>query len=252
MTGRSFTQAECEAATEAMSAHLDGEPSPLSVAWLTEHLVDCASCRAWYKGAVELRRHTRLTLLPPIPDLTETILAAAAEDQPVAASWRADRSARITLLARVGLAAVAALELWVSLPVLLFAKDHDVSTHPAHELGSFTTALGIGFLVVALWPRFARGMRPLVGATAALLVITASLDLAWHHTTLSDEAPHLLTAAAFFFMCLLSRADRGDQKRQEQRGRLDDDTSTAIPPETPTQKTAQHGPGKGNHDRATA
>ncbi len=187
-----------------MSAQLDGETSPVAQSWLTGHLVRCRPCRAWFESASEIQRRTRLTLVPVIPDLTQQILAASGA--PASPAPRASEVPNTHLEAtwRALLVAVAAAQLWFSLPVLLFARDHDVTTHPAHELGSFNTALACGFLIVAWRPRFARGMRPLVGVVAALLVATAVIDIASRHTTVSDEAPHMLVAAGYLLLLLIS------------------------------------------------
>jgi predicted anti-sigma-YlaC factor YlaD len=197
---------ECEAAREAMSAHLDGEPTPVAQPWLTGHLVGCEPCRAWFESATEIQRRTRLTLVPLIPDLTPRILAAAAIHGTSAERRPETRNTRLEATWRALLVVVASVQLWFSLPILLFAQDHDVTTHPAHELGSFNTALACGFLVVAWRPRAARGMRPLVGAVAALLVVTAVIDIASRHTTSSDEAPHLLVAVGYVLLLLISRS----------------------------------------------
>jgi predicted anti-sigma-YlaC factor YlaD len=243
------TDLECDAAREAMSANMDGETSPIAASWLTEHLVGCAGCRAWYQAAIDIRRRTRLTLVPTVPDLTEQIhRAIAATETGDAAS--ASASIRTLTIWRSLLAAVAVAQLWFALPILLFARDHDVTTHPAHELGSFDTALACGFLVAAWRPRLARGMRPLVGVIAALLIVTAVIDLLNHRTTLSDEAPHLLSLGAFVLMCLLVRSDSGNS------------TSRAAIPVVPAEQRplangsaptdAESIPRTGNQGRATA
>jgi predicted anti-sigma-YlaC factor YlaD len=194
---------ECEAAREAMSASLDGEPSPLSTGWLTAHLVECGACRAWYLAAAEIRRRSRLALVPKVPDHTDRILRATTAAPARQPTHRAGR--RRVGIARLLLVCAAAVQLWFALPVLLFARDNDVSVHPAHELGSFDTALAVGFLVVARRPRLARGMRPLVGVIATLLVVTAIVDLVHGgRTTIADEAPHLIAAFGFLLMCLVA------------------------------------------------
>jgi predicted anti-sigma-YlaC factor YlaD len=65
---------ECEAAREAMSANMDGETNPLAPSSLTEHLVSCPGCCAWYRGVLEIRRRMRLTLVPAMPDLAGQVL----------------------------------------------------------------------------------------------------------------------------------------------------------------------------------
>lgn len=193
-----------------MSAHLDSETSPVAQSWLTGHLVRCPPCRAWFESASEIQRRTRLTLVPAIPDLTQRVLAATGPPASPDARASESRNPHLEAAWRALLVAVAAAQLWFSLPVLLLARDHDVTTHPAHELGSFNTALACGFLVVAWRPRLARGMRPLVGVVAALLVATAVIDIASRHTTASDEAPHLLVAAGYLLLVIISgfHADR--------------------------------------------
>jgi len=215
MTGNSLTPPECDAAREAMSAHLDGETSVLAQSWLTEHLVGCQACRVWHQGALDLRRRTRLTLLPAVPDLADKILASVTDagDARVSFSGAPASATQVSgrrRLARIGLVIVSLVQLWFSLPVLLFARDSDVSAHPAHELGSFTTALALGYLAVAWRPRFARGMRPLVGIAGALLIATACIDLLRGRTTVGDEAHHLLVVAAYLLMCVIVRFDRGE------------------------------------------
>lgn len=199
--------AECEAAREALSASLDDESAPLAPGWLTQHVVGCSDCRGWYAAAVELRRRTRLSIAPPVPDLSAVILASAARAPDGPAKRERRRLAR-GLVSRLGLLVVAVLQLWVSLPVLLFARDHDAPTHPAHELGAFGVALACGLLYAAWRPESARGMRPLVGAVACLLVATAVVDLLDARTTYADEAPHLISVAAFIALTAVARRHR--------------------------------------------
>lgn len=204
---RNVVGPECDAAREAMSAYLDGEESPLSGAWLTAHVVECAGCRNWYAAAAQIRRRSRLALVAQVPDLVNQILATTAASTKAAST--ASAATRRLSVARVALAGAALTQLWFALPVLLFARDPDVSEHPAHELGSFGTALGVGFLVVAWRPRLARGMRPLVGAVAALLLATALVDLVHGgRTTVADEAPHLLAVTGFVLMWLMRSPPR--------------------------------------------
>jgi predicted anti-sigma-YlaC factor YlaD len=242
---------ECEAAREAMSANMDGETSPISASWLTEHLVGCPGCRAWHQGALDIRRRTRLTLVPTVPDLTAQIHQVVAESTTGVAgsvsSWR-----RTISVWRALLSAIAVVQLWFALPVLLFARDHDVTTHPAHELGSFDTALAVGFLAVAWRPPLARGMRPLVGVIAALLLLTAGIDLVHHRTTLSDEAPHLLSFAAYVLMCLLVRSGSGGTASEAAAPTASNVHPPFAPPQAGAASGAEPIPRTGNEGRATA
>lgn len=199
---------ECRAATEALSALLDGEDPGLSQAWLTEHLVACGECRAWYDAARELRRRARLRVAEPAPDgLVSSVMTRLTGDPAETVPTARSRWNRIRLRdswARLALLTVALLQLAYALPILLFARDSDVSVHPAHELGSFDVALAVGLLYAAWRPRSAHAVRPIVGATAVLLLATAALDLLHGgRTTLGDEAPHLLSLAGFLALCFV-------------------------------------------------
>jgi hypothetical protein len=117
---------------------------------------------------------------------------------------RVSRRPRAMLLARLALVGVAAAQLALTVPYLLYGHDHSAPEHVAHEMGAFYAALGVGFAVAAWRPWRALGMRALVGAAAALLVITAIADLAAGRTSLSDEAPHLLAVAGWLIICYLA------------------------------------------------
>jgi hypothetical protein len=95
---------------------------------------------------------------------------------------------------------VAAGQIAVTVPVLLFGRDHSAPEHVAHEMGSFGIALAAGFLVAAWRPGRALGMRPVVGVAAVLLAVTAVADLAGGRTSLGDEAPHLLAIAGWLLI----------------------------------------------------
>ncbi len=71
-------------------------------------------------------------------------------------------------------------------------------------MGSFDLALAIGFIAAARKPAQAAGMRWLVGAVAALLVLTAVLDVAAGRASLVEESPHLLTVAGWLLLCYLA------------------------------------------------
>ena len=77
------------------------------------------------------------------------MLAAA----PAAATGRGRR-----LTQRAGLAAVAAAQLAITVPLLLLGHDHDAGAHAAHELGSFDLALAIAFAVGAIRPALRPGL----------------------------------------------------------------------------------------------
>jgi predicted anti-sigma-YlaC factor YlaD len=162
------------------------------------HLADCVACRVWQDAAHEVTRRVRLQSAHPSPARTSEVLAA------VQARARVTRQPRTVLLARLALAGVAAAQLALTVPCLLYGHDHSAPEHIAHEMGAFDAALAVGFAVAAWRPWRALGMRALVGAAAALLVITAIADLAAGRTSLGDEAPHLLAVAGWLIICYLA------------------------------------------------
>jgi predicted anti-sigma-YlaC factor YlaD len=188
---------ECSAARTGVSAVLDGEEPGLAAGWLTEHLVECADCRAWYAAARDLRRRTRLLPLPDVPRLDERILALVASDapsQPPAARARRWRD----LAPRVAAAVLGLALLWWEIPLLVLGRDPDAGVHPAHELGAFAVTLSACLLVAAVRPTWGHRVAPVFGGVALLLLVTAGLDLAHGgRTTWGDEAPHLLWGAAW-------------------------------------------------------
>jgi predicted anti-sigma-YlaC factor YlaD len=185
---------ECSSAREAISALLDGEPAggPVDDA-LQRHLLDCAECRHWRDRAHEVTRRFRVSGAEAAPAPGDALLAAVR-----ATSGRPRRNP--LTLTRATLAAVAAAQVAVTLPALLFGSDHGSPMHVAHEMGSFDMALAMGFLVAAWRPARVAGMGVVVGAAALLLVVTALVDLGAGRTSAMDEAPHLLVVAGWLLL----------------------------------------------------
>lgn len=170
-----------------MSALLDGEPADIEQAVLEAHLARCGGCRGWRDNAHIVTRRVRLAAAQPTPPAPAALLAAADAERLLVAQ----RLAPLTR-ARLGLAAVAILQIILTVPQLILGHDHDAPIHIAHEMGSFDLALAAGFLTAAWQPSRARGMHVLVGVAALLLIVTAAIDLLAGRTTFTDEAPHLL------------------------------------------------------------
>lgn len=188
---------DCATAREAISALLDSEDPGTDRGDVEAHLVECAGCRDWRDAAHEVTRRARLQLAGPVPDRAGEVLAA------VRGRTRVPRRG-LVLLARVTLTGVAAAQLAMAVPCLLFGHDHSAPEHVAHELGAFAAALAVGFAVAAWRPGRALGLRALVGVAALLLVATAGIDLASGRTSISDEAPHLLAVAGWLLVRYLA------------------------------------------------
>ena len=187
---------DCETAHVAISALLDRESPGADEQELEAHLARCSACRAWRRRAHRVTRMARLGAVqgspPPVEDLLKTLEA----NRP--------RGISSLGLARLALLAVAAARIVVAAPILLFGQDHEAPIHIAHEMGALDLALAVGFLVAAWRPGRALGMQTLVGAAAALLVITAVLDLLAGRTELGEEAPHVLTVVGWLLLAYVA------------------------------------------------
>jgi predicted anti-sigma-YlaC factor YlaD len=179
---------------EAISALLDGEVPGASVADVDRHLESCQTCRSWREAAHEVTRRARIDPVLPRVRRTDEALAAARS------AGRLPRQPSTATLARLCLVAIAAAQIAVTVPILVFGQDHSAPGHIAHEMGSFDAALAVGFLIAAWRPGRALGMRSLIGAAAVLLTLTGLIDLARGATDLNDEAPHLLALAGWLLV----------------------------------------------------
>jgi len=189
---------KCDTAREAISALLDDELAGVPVERVEEHLAGCRDCRVWKQAAHAVTRSVRLEAARlPSADVAGVVSVVKAS------SRVPGRPSRLTV-ARVALVAVAVAQIAVAAPGLIFGSDHSAPMHVAHEMGSFDMALAIGFLVAAWKPDRARGMRPLVGAAALLLVVTAISDLVGGRTSLGDEAPHVMAVIGWFLLVFVA------------------------------------------------
>jgi predicted anti-sigma-YlaC factor YlaD len=184
----------CDQARLALSARLDGEPLGVPVDRLDAHMATCARCADWLARAEQL---TRLVRVQParVPDLTVTILAAVAADRAAAeeakAAAAAPRSGRvfagrqaIQRLLQAAVAAIAAMELLVVMPVMLGAEADE---HANHEVGAFAAAVAVAFLLAAFQPRLARAYTPIAVVLAVCLTATSGLDIGEHRVTVLHE-----------------------------------------------------------------
>jgi len=182
----------CELIRESLSARLDGEVTQAPDSVLDHHLTVCPSCRAWLDLAETVTRQARITPAPQIDGLADRIMRqVTVEKKPL---WNGP------VPVRVALCLVAVVQLAVAVPVLILGHDREAPLHVAHEMGSWDAALAIGLLLAARRPSRAEGMSSLVGVIAALLVTTACVDLAQGRTSVTDEAPHLLSVLGWLLL----------------------------------------------------
>jgi hypothetical protein len=87
-------------------------------------------------------------------------------------------------LLQAGVAAIAATELMVVLPVMLGISADE---HASHEVGAFAAAVAVAFLLAAFQPRLARAYTPIAVVLALCLTATSSLDIGEHRVTVLHE-----------------------------------------------------------------
>jgi predicted anti-sigma-YlaC factor YlaD len=185
----------CATIREAISAELDGEASPTPHRAVTEHVAQCAACRSFALAAGDLQTVTARAAQMAAPVGTARTVTNALDE----------RGARLaTMPVRLGLVAVAAAQLVLAVPGLIFGSDEGAPIHVAHEAGAWSLALAVGFLFAAWRPLRAVGMLPFVGALSAGLVLTAAIDLLHGRALAVDESVHLLAVAGTGLLWLLA------------------------------------------------
>lgn len=184
----------CERWREALSAQTDGEPADLDEALVAAHVAGCPSCRTFSAGLAGLHRAVRVAPAEAVPDLTDTILAAAL----------ADRRPRlgVTLALRWVLVVIAAIEMGLASPDLLGRW------HTGGELSTWGVATAIGFLAAAAAPRRAGAMLPMLGCAAALTAFVSGRDILEGNAAVGSEAPHALLIVGVGLLAWLWHRDR--------------------------------------------
>jgi predicted anti-sigma-YlaC factor YlaD len=195
---------DCAQFREAVSARLDGEEPVIPTAELDGHLRQCAACRAFAADTTALRRAVRLAPAPVVPDLTPRVLAAIGAD---AGSERVR-----TLTLRIVLAVLGMVQIVLAVPGL-FGADGGLAVHSARHLGSFSLALGVGFLFAAWRPVRAAGLLPVVAVLVACLVGTSVLDVVGGRAAAFGEANHVVEVAGLVAAWLLLHPGVGRRVR---------------------------------------
>lgn len=197
----------CETVRESLSAALDGEPAADGSigrsADLDRHLSGCPDCTRWMGMASAMHRSVRVTEARAIPDRTDAIMAAIAEEQRrLAGSTRPS----MVPMARIALTIIGLVAMAAAIPELFHTTDAFSSAHGARELGTFEVTLAAGFLIAARRPIHA-GLVAMLGLiVSAGLVITGALDLGFGHTALGIEVHHTLAILGTVLACIIARA----------------------------------------------
>jgi predicted anti-sigma-YlaC factor YlaD len=159
---------------------------PASTDEVTRHLAGCAECRQFEAKALAANRQMRIAEAPTLVDRT---------DQLVAAMTRSRSDWRLPLL-RALLVGVAAFEIAAGASALFGGGAGELPVHVARELGGFSLALGVGFLLAALRPLQISGLLPVVMTLAITSLAGAAVDVIGGRADLAGEAHHLLEVLA--------------------------------------------------------
>ena len=184
----------CADAREAVSARHDGEPSPIDIEVVDQHLDGCEACARYAGQLGVVSRRARVAAAESVPDLTEPILARVAAAQPAGRRVRELR----WLVGLAGLVQVA-----VAVPALLGTIG--VDQHLGRDLGALQLALAVGFLLAAWQPARAIGVLPVAAVVAVVAVVTAGIDVAAGAATLTAELTHLSEVVGVLALWALRR-----------------------------------------------
>lgn len=190
----------CEQCQEALSAQLDGEPSPTDPAAAALHLAGCPACREWLRDAERLHRLLRIGAATDVPDLTGAVLAAAPMPHGAA------RAVRIAL-AIVGLAQVGlgVAQLFGMNTGMLPNGSDMMSMHLFDEGTAWNLAAGIGLMLVAWRPAAAASLTAVLGAFVVILAGFCVRDLMDGMVTVSRVASHGLLLLGVILMLAVWR-----------------------------------------------
>ena len=184
----------CEKTQELLSAELDGEVSADEISQAMGHLLGCPRCRASRAEMVAIAELLRSQPRPIGPDLTDMVLAESR-------AWaRARRGAARLALGLLGL--VLAIS---SLPDLL-ASSHEA--HLEHHLAVWGFTLATTFALIAVRPRAAKMVRPVLTLFATAMVVVAAIDIIRGETPMLAEVHHLLEVLGVGLVWLVSMPAR--------------------------------------------
>lgn len=196
----------CELCRESLSARLDGERPAVDDPDLQQHLKACVACRRWNEAAVSVTRSLRIAPATPVPDLTESILAAAAPVESAASPT-----------GRIPLAIVGALQLLLGVAQLV-GMDHTShlgmagAEHLFNESAAWNLALGLGFLAAAFRPALARGLLPALTAFIAVLTVVSVIDAVNGTVDQARLVGHCLIVIGLVMLFLVDRRSRRDPR----------------------------------------
>ncbi|MHA6805886.1 zf-HC2 domain-containing protein [Salinifilum ghardaiensis] len=211
---------DCDTCREALSARLDGEAPPVPAEHVEQHLAECSACRSWEQRARDLSRSLRLRPVHPVPDVSRSVVEAAASRPRRPARWP-----------RVLLACVAVCQIALGASQLTglpgSGGDHAeralTAGHLFNESTSWNLALGLGLLWCAYRVRASAGLIPVLSAFLAVLTGFCAVDFANSAVSVSRLAAHGLLVLGLVCLLLVHRSTthRRSQPAAEEPRRSD-------------------------------
>lgn len=183
---------KCASVQEVLSADLDGEAAPHEVRQANAHLGSCGNCREWWSAVGAVNRRLRVRQAEAPADLTAAVLLRA----PHVGRPESRR------LLRFGIAVLAAVEL--AFAVIGGLAGSVSSVHGTQHLGAFAAAVAIGLLAVALKPRRASGVLPVVAALLVTIPCFAVIDALQNDLSVVGGLHHLAQLGALTMVWVLA------------------------------------------------
>jgi predicted anti-sigma-YlaC factor YlaD len=202
---------QCAELRESLSARLDGE-STSDDDVLDRHVEACPGCRSWQEQAVALRRTMLVREAPPVPDLSERILANVVP--PRADKWAVRIALAVVGLAQAGLgfgdlllkgaehAGHAGTAGMADMPGM---TGMTTASHLGSESAAWNIAIGIGLLWAALRPRFATGLLPAFAGFVLVLGIVSAVDASGGDVAAGRLSSHVLVVVGVALLFVLHR-----------------------------------------------
>jgi predicted anti-sigma-YlaC factor YlaD len=197
----------CHDARTWLSAFRDGEALPEQAP--REHIDGCAACGAWESTLDQIARRYAVRSVST-PDVTAPALAA----------WRtsASRSSHAgqQRVAR-GMLALSGLGGLVLAAVTFTGLLGPGSSHFLRDLVAFECAIAVGFLLAAWRPdRYLRGLLPVAGVAALLIMTGSTGTIAGTRADLLVELSHLPVLLGVFglFVLVDARPTTGPRRRR--------------------------------------
>ncbi|MHA6797922.1 zf-HC2 domain-containing protein [Bounagaea algeriensis] len=215
---------DCDTCREALSARLDGETPPAPAERVEHHLAGCSACRSWEQRARDLSRTLRVRPVRPVPDVSRSVVRAAAARRSRPVRWLSVRWRRV-LLACV---AVCQIALGVAQVPGLPGSHHGdraeralTAGHLFNESTAWNIALGLGLLWCAYRVRASAGLVPVLSAFLAVLTGFCVVDFANGAVSVPRLAAHGLLVLGLVCLLLVHRGTA--RRRPRSAGEAEED-----------------------------